>query len=84
MMTILHNDIAEVRITEAEIAERVRVLGAQISRDYEGKDLVLVGILTGATLFLSDLVRHITIPLSFDFVAVGSYGEGTKDRKSVV
>jgi hypoxanthine phosphoribosyltransferase len=75
---VLHPDIAEVRITADEIAERVRVLGQQISRDYEGKDLVLVGILTGATLFLADLVRAMDIPLSFDFVAVGSYGEGTK------
>ncbi|MBC8136278.1 MAG: hypoxanthine phosphoribosyltransferase [Fibrella sp.] len=74
----LHPDIAEVRITADEIAARVRVLGQQISRDYEGKDLVLVGILTGATLFLADLVRAMDIPLSFDFVAVGSYGEGTK------
>ncbi len=74
----LHPDVAEVRITAEQIAERVRVLGARISRDYEGKDLVLVGILTGATLFLADLVRAMDIPLSFDFVAVGSYGEGTK------
>ncbi len=71
-------DIAEVRITAEQIAERVHVLGAEISRDYEGKDLVLVGILTGATLFLADLVRAMDIPLSFDFVAVGSYGEGAK------
>lgn len=76
--TRLHPDIAEVRITAEEIAERVKALGAEISRNYEGKDLVLVGILTGATLFLADLVREITIPLSFDFVAVGSYGEGTR------
>ncbi len=74
----LHPDIAEVRITAEQIAERVRVLGQQISHDYEGKDLVMVGILTGATLFLADLVRAMDIPLSFDFVAVGSYGEGTK------
>lgn len=74
----MHNDIAAVRIGAAQIAERVRVLGAQISHDYEGKDLVLVGILTGSTLFLADLVRSITIPLSFDFVAVDSYGNGTK------
>lgn len=73
-----HPDIAEVRITEQEIAERVRALGEEISRDYEGKDLVLVGILKGATLFLADLVRHIDIPLSFDFVAIGSYGADTR------
>lgn len=73
-----HPDIAQVRITEQEIAERVAALGAEISRDYEGKDLILVGILKGATLFLADLVRHIDIPLSFDFVAISSYGEDTQ------
>lgn len=73
-----HPDIAHVRITEAEIAARVAELGAQISRDYEGKDLFLVGILKGATLFMADLVRHIEVPLSFDFVAISSYGADTK------
>jgi hypoxanthine phosphoribosyltransferase len=77
-MTRPHPDIAQVRITEEEIAERVRTLGAEISRDYDGKDLVLVGILKGAALFLSDLVRHIDTPLSFDFVAIGSYGADTR------
>ena len=81
--TKLHNDIAAVRIGADEIAERVRVLGAQISHDYENKDLMLVGILTGSTLFLADLVRAITIPISFDFVAVDSYGEGTKASGAV-
>lgn len=74
----LHPDIEAVRISEAQIAERIAELGRQISRDYEGKDLVLVGVLTGATLFMADLVRRIDIPLSFDFVAVRSYGEGTR------
>ena len=73
-----HPDIAHVRITEEEIAARVQELGAEIGRDYEGKDLVLVGILKGATLFLADLVRHIDVPLAFDFVAIGSYGADTR------
>jgi hypoxanthine phosphoribosyltransferase len=73
-----HSDIETVRITEEQIRERVAELGEQISRDYEGKDLVLVGILKGSTLFLADLVRQIDIPLSFDFVAIGSYGEGSR------
>lgn len=73
-----HPDIAHIRITEQEIADRVADLGAQISKDYDGKDLILVGILKGATLFLADLVRHIDIPLSFDFVAISSYGAPTR------
>jgi hypothetical protein len=52
-----HPDIAQIKITEDEIATRVRALGAEIGRDYENKDLILVGILKGATLFLADLVR---------------------------
>ena len=73
-----HSDIEAVRLSEQEIAARVAELGAEISRDYEGKDLILVGILTGSTLFLADLVRRIEIPLSFDFVAVSSYGSDTR------
>ena len=74
MASSIHPDIETIRITEAQIQARVVELGAEISRDYEGKDLVVVGILKGATLFLADLVRHIDVPLSFDFVAIGSYG----------
>lgn len=73
-----HPDIEAVRITEEQIRRRVATLGEQISRDYEGKDLYLVGILKGSTLFLADLVRQISIPLSFDFVAIGSYGASSK------
>lgn len=76
-MSNIHPDIAHIRLTETQIAERVGALGAQISRDYEGKELVLVGILKGATLFLADLVRQIEVPLSFDFVAISSYGADT-------
>jgi len=78
-----HPDLAEIRITEDEIAARVAELGRQISTDYEGKDLILVGILTGAALFMADLVRHIDVPLAFDYVAVQSYGEGTKSSGAV-
>jgi hypoxanthine phosphoribosyltransferase len=77
-MTKLHPDIEQVRITEEQIHARVAALGAEISRDYEGKDLYIVGVLKGATLFLADLVREISIPLSFDFVAVSSYGSDTR------
>jgi hypoxanthine phosphoribosyltransferase len=74
----MHPDIDTIRITEEEIASRVAALGAQITRDYEGKDLILIGVLTGSTLFMADLVRRINIPLSFDFVAVSSYGASSK------
>jgi len=71
-------DIAQVLITEEQIASRVKELGEKISKDYDGKDLVLVGVLKGAVMFLADLVRHISIPLSFDFVAISSYGADSR------
>ncbi|MCX6374978.1 MAG: hypoxanthine phosphoribosyltransferase [Armatimonadetes bacterium] len=70
-------EIEEILLAEDEIAARVREIGEQISRDYEGKELLLVGILKGAFVFLSDLVRNISIPVSVDFVALSSYGGGT-------
>lgn len=74
----LRDDIAQVLVTEEQIAARVQELGRTISQDYEGKDLVLVGILKGAAIFLADLVRAITIPVSFDFVAISSYGADSR------
>jgi len=74
----IEDDIAQVLLTEAQIRTRVAEMGAQISVDYAGKDLMLVCILKGANIFLADLVREITIPLSYDFVAVSSYGADTK------
>ena len=74
----LEEDIERIVLSEAQIERRVRELGEEISRDYAGKELILVGILKGCVVFLSDLIRHISIPLSFDFVAVSSYGADTK------
>ncbi len=74
----LASDIDRVLLSEEQIAARIKELGEEITRDYAGKDLVLVGILKGCALFLSDLCRQIDLPLSFDFVAVSSYGADTK------
>jgi hypoxanthine phosphoribosyltransferase len=67
----------EVLICQEQIAERISELGSRISADYEGKDLVLIGVLKGSFVFLSDLVRQITIPLVVDFVSISSYGSST-------
>ena len=75
--SVLEQDIERVLITEEEIQAKVKELGERISRDYEGKELVLVGVLKGAAIFLSDLIRHITIPVTYDFVAISSYGMTT-------
>jgi hypoxanthine phosphoribosyltransferase len=76
-------EIGEVLISEEELQRRVRDLGAQISRDYAGRSLLLVGVLKGAMFFLSDLMRHIDIPVEVDFMAVASYGSAT-DSSGVV
>lgn len=68
----------KVLISAEEIAGRVRELGAEISKDYAGKDLVVVGILKGAVVFMSDLIRQIVVPLEMDFMATSSYGESTQ------
>lgn len=72
------DDIAEVLVDEAAIAAKVRELGDSISRDYRGKDLVLVSILKGALPFLADLMRQIPLPLALDFLEVSSYGSSTE------
>jgi hypoxanthine phosphoribosyltransferase len=70
--------IGQILVQSDELQQRVRELGAQISRDYAGRNLLLVGVLKGAVFFLSDLMRHIEIPCEVDFMAVASYGSATK------
>lgn len=66
--------IKKVLVSEEEINEKVKELGKKISKDYKDKDLLLVGILKGAVIFMSDLARNIDIPVKMDFMAVSSYG----------
>jgi hypoxanthine phosphoribosyltransferase len=75
--------IGEILVQADDLRHRVRQLGAQISEDYDGKDLVLVGVLKGAVFFLSDLMREIRVPCEVDFMAVASYGSAT-DSSGVV
>lgn len=74
----MQRDIERVLMTEQQLKDRVKVLGAQISKDYADKNLLLVAVLKGSVTFLSDLMRAIDIPLRIDFMAVSSYGGGTK------
>ena len=73
----MHDDIKNVLVSEEELKAKVRELGAQISRDYEGKNLVLVSILKGSVVFMADLMRAVSIPCSIDFMVVSSYGSNT-------
>ncbi|NMB97715.1 MAG: hypoxanthine phosphoribosyltransferase [Clostridiaceae bacterium] len=72
------SQIREVLVTKEQIAQRVKELGQKISEDYKGEELVLIGVLKGAFIFLADLIREITIPVDMDFIAVSSYADGTK------
>lgn len=67
-----------ILITQQEIEAKVSEMGARISKDYAGSELLVVGILKGAAIFMSDLVRAISIPVAFDFMAVSSYGASTE------
>src|SRR3954449_9763235 len=75
--------VGEILVQRDELAHRVRQLGEEISRDYEGRDLFLVGVLKGAVFFLSDLMRHMSVPCEVDFMAVSSYGSST-DSSGIV
>src|SRR5947209_5126089 len=80
---MLEAAIGDVLVEEDALTDRVRQLGEEISIDYAGRDLFLVGVLKGAVFFLADLMRHIDVPCSVDFMAVASYGSST-DSSGVV
>jgi hypoxanthine phosphoribosyltransferase len=75
--------IGETLVARDDLQRRIAELGAEISRDYAGQELILVGVLKGAVLFLADLMRHIDVPCEIDFMAVSSYGSLT-DSSGVV
>jgi len=74
----MENDIKEILITEEQIKQKTKELGKKITEHYKGKDLVVIGVLKGCVIFLSDLVREIDLPLTLDFMVVSSYGTSTK------
>jgi hypoxanthine phosphoribosyltransferase len=79
----LERGVAKTLIDEHTLRNRVAELGSEISADYAGRDLLLVGVLKGAVFFMADLMRHLTIPCEVDFMAISSYGAST-DSSGVV
>ncbi len=73
----IYEDLTRVLVTREQIAKSIRELGWKITRDYEGKNLVVVCILKGACIFFTDLIREIDLPLTTEFMSVSSYGSGT-------
>jgi hypoxanthine phosphoribosyltransferase len=82
-MAELTRGVSKVLLEEDVVAARVAELGTEISADYAGKDLLLVGVLKGAVFFMADLMRQLTIPCEVDFMAISSYGAST-DSSGVV
>lgn len=76
--TDIGEDLEKVLITEDEISARLTELAAEIDRDYEGREILVIGVLKGAVMVMADLSRKIHTPLTMDWMAVSSYGSGTK------
>lgn len=79
----MQNDIQEVLISQEEIKEKVAELGQRLSKEYEGRNPLVICILKGAFIFMADLVKEITVPIELDFMAVSSYGNLTKSSGEV-
>lgn len=79
----MNRDIERVLLSEQEIAEKVKQLGEQISRDYADKNPIIVGVLKGSFVFMADLLRAISVPCTIDFMSVSSYGSGTSSSGEV-
>ena len=75
---VLYQDLEKILVTREEIAKAVREMGQRLTRDYAGKEPVLICILKGASVFFTDLIREIDLPLTTEFMAVSSYGSSTK------
>ena len=82
-MSIFDNDIQEVLFSEEQLKNRVREIALQITADYQGKEIMLISVLRGSFVFMADLCRAIDLPCTVDFMAVSSYGKGTKSSGQV-
>lgn len=79
----IHNDVAEVLFSKEEIEKIVTKLGEQITKDYQDKNLLLIGVLKGSVVFMSDLMRKINLNCKIDFMAISSYGNSTKSNGTI-
>lgn len=80
----MDQDIDHILVSEEQLREKVAELGARISRDYEGRDLLIVSILKGGAVFMADLMRAVTIPCAIDFMVVSSYGGANMESTGLV
>ena len=80
----MHHDIEEILLSQEQIAERIAQLGQELSREYEGKDPVFVGVLKGVVVFYADMIRAISVPCQLDFMCISSYTGTESTGKMVV
>ncbi|HZL79083.1 MAG TPA: hypoxanthine phosphoribosyltransferase [Candidatus Limnocylindrales bacterium] len=76
-------EVERVLITDKQIARRIKILAREIERDFRGREMVVVSLLSGTVMFLADLIRHLNLPLRLDFIGVSSYGVGTESGELV-
>jgi hypoxanthine phosphoribosyltransferase len=76
-------EVERMLISEAQLARRVKILAREIERDFRGREMVVVSLLSGTVMFLADLIRHLNLPLRLDFIGVSSYGAGTESGELV-
>ncbi len=77
------SEVKEILITDVQLAKRVKILAREIERDFRGREMVVVSLLSGTVMFLADLIRHLNLPLRLDFIGVSSYGLGTESGELV-
>ncbi len=82
-MALLDKDIQEVLFDESALNARIAEMGAEITRDYAGREPMLISVLRGSYIFMADLTRHIDLPCTVDFMAISSYGSGTSSSGQV-
>lgn len=76
-MSNMTDDLEKILLTEAQLADQVKKMGAAITADYAGKEILMIGVLRGAFIFMADLIRAINLPVAVDFIALSSYGAAT-------
>jgi hypoxanthine phosphoribosyltransferase len=79
-----HEFLSEILVSESDLQKRIAELGIEISHDYRGEEILLICILRGGVMFLTDLIRHISIPVAIEFMAVSSYGAGKRESSGEV
>jgi len=77
------SEVARILITDEQLGRRIKILARAIERDFHGREMVVVSLLSGTVMFLADLIRHLNLPLRLDFIGVSSYGAGTESGELV-